>query len=369
MAQAPKGFNYQAIVRDDRGAVLADQPVSVRMALHRDGVDGERLYRETHLLQTNAFGLIDLVVGNGTSGDRFSDIDWSAAGKIWVKIEIDVDGSGYKQLGAQQLMSVPFALYADKAGSASPALQSFSQQEINEMNQPVEGVLLVNTTSGRLNLFHQSQWYELPMSVVQNEFSCGDPFVDQRDGQSYRTVQIGTQCWMAENLNIGTEIKGSVNQTNNETIEKYCYQDISTACATYGGLYQWDELMNYTTAQQAPGICPDGWHIPSDEEVQQMEMSLGMSASDAGRSNTWRGTNQGLMLAVGGGSGYDALYSGRRVTGGLYTAMGEYEYLWTSTPSVDAAWRRCFRVNDGTIGRYNTFPKEYGMSVRCIKDQ
>ena len=105
--------------------------------------------------------------------------------------------------------------------------------------------------------------------------NCGQPLTDSRDGQSYNTVQIANQCWMAQNLNVGSKINGSDEQSNNGTIEKYCYNNDAANCAVYGGLYQWDELMNYLTSSNATpsgrqGICPDGWHIPSEAEWCQV---------------------------------------------------------------------------------------------------
>ena len=69
------------------------------------------------------------------------------------------------------------------------------------------------------------------------------------EGQMYRTVQIGNQCWFKENLNVGTMIPGSQEMTDNSIIEKYCYENDPANCATYGGLYQWNEMMQYTTQQ------------------------------------------------------------------------------------------------------------------------
>ena len=83
------------------------------------------------------------------------------------------------------------------------------------------------------------------------------PIVDLRDSQSYNTVEIGTQCWMAENLNIGTRIDGSRKQTDNAILEKYCYGDNEANCDIYGGLYQWNEMMQYVTNQGARNL--PGW--------------------------------------------------------------------------------------------------------------
>jgi hypothetical protein len=71
---------------------------------------------------------------------------------------------------------------------------------------------------------------------------CATPTVTYA-GKTYNTVQIGKQCWLKENLDVGTRINGSVNQTDNGTIEKYCYNDDPANCTTYGGLYTWNESM------------------------------------------------------------------------------------------------------------------------------
>ena len=101
---------------------------------------------------------------------------------------------------------------------------------------------------------------------------------DARDGRVYRTVRIGTQWWMSENLNYGTRINGSLNQTNNSIAEKYCFNNLESSCDTLGALYQWDEMMNYTAVRLNRGICPAGWHVPSDDEWKKLEIFLGMSA-------------------------------------------------------------------------------------------
>jgi len=93
-------------------------------------------------------------------------------------------------------------------------------------------------------------------------------------GKIYNTVTIGSQIWLKENLDVGTQVLGSVDQTNNGTIEKYCYNDVPANCAIYGGLYQWAEAVAYTNGAtnttltnpqftgNVHGICPTSWHIP-----------------------------------------------------------------------------------------------------------
>jgi hypothetical protein len=77
-------------------------------------------------------------------------------------------------------------------------------------------------------------------------------------GQWYHTIQIFSQCWMKENLNVGIMIQSSQAQTNNDTIEKYCMGDADYYCNIVGGLYFWDEMMKYTNENGGQGICPEG---------------------------------------------------------------------------------------------------------------
>jgi len=102
--------------------------------------------------------------------------------------------------------------------------------------------------------------------VTDTTSNCPSSFIDPRDGQEYKAVMIGEQCWMAENLNIGTMVYGD--QQDNGIIEKYCYNNDTTFCEEYGAFYQWHEMMNWTSDTAGQGICPQigNWHIPTDFE-------------------------------------------------------------------------------------------------------
>lgn len=118
-AQAPDAFSYQAVVRDGNGDVVSDQPVIARFSILQSNPTGTLVYSETHSITTNLFGLVNVYIGNGTvlSGD-ISVINWGAAAHF-LKVEIDISGSGtsYTDMGTTQLMSVPYSLYATKAGN------------------------------------------------------------------------------------------------------------------------------------------------------------------------------------------------------------------------------------------------------------
>ena len=210
---------------------------------------------------------------------------------------------------------------------------------------------------------------------------CGVQIVDARDGQSYNTIQIGNQCWMAENLNIGNRIDGSYNQNNNSIIEKYCYNNNTNNCDTYGGLYQWDEMMQYVSTEGTQGICPDGWHLPTDAEYRIVEIELGMSALET--SNTgWRGTDEGAKLAgneplwTNGNLDLNANFDASAfmsIPGGYRSISGSSEHLsnvtffWSSSENGGNAWIRHLHYNYTQIYRYYR-DQAYGFSVRCIRD-
>jgi len=153
-------------------------------------------------------------------------------------------------------------------------------------------------------------------------------------------LTIGTQTWAKANLNVGTMVTGVTAQTNNSTIEKYCYSDTASNCDTGGGLYQWDEAMQYVTTPGAQGICPAGSHIPTDNDWKILEMQLGMTQAQADTANAWRGTDQGTQLKSGGSSGLNMPLAGNRTTDGSFYGLASHAYLWSSSESSTSAWGR-----------------------------
>lgn len=189
------------------------------------------------------------------------------------------------------------------------------------------------------------------------------------DGNIYQTIKIGNQWWMAENLNTGIIISSSENSSDNDTIEKFCMNNDQSYCEAYGGLYSWDELMQYSVSEGAQGICPEGWHIPTDAEVKQLEVFLGMPQSKADIDNTWRGSDEGKQLKPEGSSGFNFLMGGAKQSTVSFFNYQAFGYFYTSTMSDNGPWRRCLQTGSSQIGRYDTYPKTYAMSVRCLKNE
>jgi len=205
--------------------------------------------------------------------------------------------------------------------------------------------------------------------LLYREWECGDPIVDNRDGETYQTILIGNQCWMAENLNIGEMINGGSSMTNNSVIEKYCYDNNTANCETYGGLYQWNEMMQYYPIPGVQGICPDGWHLPTDDEWTILTDFLGGESVAAGKmketgTTHWSSPNTGATNE----SGFTALPGGVCSSSGYFSWLTSTTLFWSSSENNGSgAWYRALGNSSGGVGR-STYFKTNGCSVRCLQD-
>ncbi len=224
---------------------------------------------------------------------------------------------------------------------------------------------LEELSSGKSYLIKVTEGFELSFSGYP-VFTCGDVLTDERDGQEYTTVQIGDQCWMAENLNIGMRIDGSEEMADDGIIEKYCYDNSEGNCDIYGGLYQWEEMMQYITTAGVKGICTEGWHLPTSEEWCTLEQNVDITIICPAWG--WRGVDLGIKLQQGGTSGFEALLAGRRTDySSIFLELGYGANFWTSSDFGLSAGSRRMIINDYTV-QASTQKKWFGYSVRCVKD-
>ncbi|MCF6240341.1 MAG: hypothetical protein L3J74_03225 [Bacteroidales bacterium] len=191
-----------------------------------------------------------------------------------------------------------------------------------------------------------AQNYTTP-NVPDTTVETTNSFVDMRDNRTYQIVKIGEQIWMAENLDYKTD-KYS-----------YCYGRKSTNCDKYGRLYRWEAAKN---------ACPEGWHLPTDEEWIALEKALGMPEADVSKSNTWRGTNQGVQLMKDTSIGFNAVLGGYFNPPSNYFLGGMQAFYWTATEKGGLAWYRQLYKDSKQVFR-NIRAKSWGMSVRCVKDK
>jgi len=232
--------------------------------------------------------------------------------------------------------------------------------------------------------------------------SCCVPFTDSRDSKNYSVVLVGQQCWMAENL---AYLDAVVSQftTSTTTPYKYVYgymgTNVNTAKSqanytTYGVLYNWPAAMNGSSSSSSnpsgvTGICPSGWHLPSDAEWTMLTDHLTANitywcnssnintAKTLANTSGWTNTGTSNDCKVGSDqattnnlSGYTAKPAGMMTTNS-FAGVGNYVYFWSSTADSNPAnvWYRGINYSLPTIYRNAaTNDKQYGYSVRCVKN-
>jgi uncharacterized protein (TIGR02145 family) len=204
-----------------------------------------------------------------------------------------------------------------------------------------------------------------PVPIFEHDFGS---FTDSRDGHVYKTIEIGTQTWFAENLayeGAGNNITDFDGWFLSTTYEGWCYysNDKATYGSTYGILYQWGV---------ASRACPEGWHLPNRSEWIILRDSLGGKYEAGGKLKEagtahWHDPNEGASNE----SGFTALPAGMKgAQSPYYGAIGDYAHFWgaenDSAFAIDAtvaSWTDILWVSEFTSNH-----KTLGYSVRCLKD-
>jgi uncharacterized protein (TIGR02145 family) len=231
----------------------------------------------------------------------------------------------------------------------------------------------------------------VPLDLFSQTWLCGSPIRDTRDNTVYNTVLIGNQCWFQTNLNYGTRINGTTQQSNNGLPEKYCYNNLDANCNIYGGLYQWGEVVQYlngssnTTSMNPPildnvqGLCPDGWKIPSDQAWCALTTfldntvncgTIGLTGTIAGGELKEKGTSHWFPYNTGATnvSLFTGLPGGGRLNNGTFSGLSTQTGFWTFSEYSQASgyvWGLSYTTS--RISHSNN-DKTLGFSVRCYKD-
>jgi uncharacterized protein (TIGR02145 family) len=412
-AQAPALIPYQAVARDAAGQPLANTNVNARFTIHDGSANGTTVWQELQTVSTSALGLFTVQLGSNVS---LNSVNW-AGGAKFMQVEIDL-GSGFVDIGTQQMLSVPYALNAGNGFSeisqtgdtlflANGSWVIVPYVSANNSNQP-QGCTFPDACNYNPNatvndgschfLGEQCNDEDATTvsdiwnsdcvcagSVSQNSTSnsCGAPSVHNSDvvhgtmtdqqGNIYRTVQYGSQVWMAENLKTSIYRNGqeiSIASSNTEwaalTTGAWAYPGggSSTNCM-YGKLY------NYFAVMDSRNICPVGWHVPTQSEWDIMINYTDASASLLKSAGTtyWSSPNTGATNSLG----FSALPAGYRSAAGSYTNVNSYSYFWSSTTTSATppqAYYFYLRTDvSGTI--YNNYTGQglnSAMSVRCVRD-
>ncbi|HNW77193.1 MAG TPA: FISUMP domain-containing protein [Bacteroidales bacterium] len=192
--------------------------------------------------------------------------------------------------------------------------------------------------------------------VMLAPFNCGNPLTDIRDNQVYQTIRLGTQCWLSQNLNYGNMIGSNKMQLDNCLFEKYCYGDNAAGCLSSGGMYQWDELMQYTGVEGSQGFCPPEWHVPTENDWIVLF------------SFYYNNGFAGSPLKATGYSGFDAFLQGARFNNVQFNFNGFAVMFWSSTPHGPIkAWAHGMNYYNPSVSYYPSH-RNNALFTRCIKD-
>ncbi len=339
---------YYVILRHrNHMPVMTAQPVNLPNLVPIDFTDTT----QTPVFGGNNIGLIQLSAGlfGMIAGDLNQDqvLKFSGAGNDRSKVITTL----VAKTGSQAITSTITGYHDEDINLDTIVKYSGPNNDPSRIIQNINQL----TGSTSINTVHRTH--------VPGEFKCGDDLVDLRDGKTYPTVKIGRQCWMAKNLDHGQWIVDTLGQADNQLVEKFCYDNNPQNCQLYGGLYQWDEMMAYQLDQYDQGICPVGWHLPTDQEWYELESSLDpmMPMPD---SLGWRGTVAGLQFIS---SGFQSLMGGTYDTNATFSGLNSSARYWTSTrnPGGQAMYRALQQGNTGVLRNTTTQPA--AMYVRCVR--
>ncbi len=389
--QTPQKFSYQAIIRNSSNSLAINQKVGILISILQFSEKGLVVYSETHTSSTDANGLLNISIGDGSvvSGD-FTKIDWSK-GPYFVKTETDLlGGTNYLITTVSELMSVPYALYAlnsqpgiqgDKGdvGSQGPIGITGTQgpQGIKGVSSNIK--LRVSFTGDTLE-FEKGKFIIIPgISLTVNKPVNGyGPYISDVDGNTYKTVYIGTQHWMADNLKVTryNDFTSLSNLTDakqwlNSKVGSWCYLNNDTINnKLYGKLYNYVAISN-------KNICPQGWHIPSADEWTILIKYLGGTNIAPIKMMVVATKLWGLNIKTTNSSMFNVFPAESRQYDGSFTNI-QFSNFWSSTltdPNIPHSLK-FLRVNFNGKNTANPIPSSSilpnysidGLSVRCIKD-
>jgi len=338
-------LSYQAIIRDNSNKLIKNSTIGIKISILQGSINGNIVYFETQSVLTNENGLLSIEIGSGAG---FNTIDWSNK-PYFVKTEIDVTGgTNYILTATSQLLTVPFALFANKVALTKngKAMELYIRDDGNIISKVAISV-------------------EYPYSEQPN--------VTDIENNKYSTVKIGNQIWMAENLkttklNDGIDIPNVIDNNDwiNLNTPAYCWYGNDTANKSiYGALYNW-----YTV--NTDKLCPIGWHAPTYEDISELRNYLGDWNLAGGRlknnetiywENNVDAINDSKFNAKPGG-----LRAGSEL-GGVFGEISFSAWFWSIEEYAPdgRAWFLGVNGSDSRAEIHDQY-KTRGLSVRCIKN-
>jgi uncharacterized protein (TIGR02145 family) len=410
----PQAFNYSAVARNAAGQPIATSTIGIQISILKTSTTGTSVYSENHFVNSDAYGLFNLVVGGGAiQSGSMSAIDWSSD-NYYLKVGMDANGgTNFLAMGTTQLLSVPYALHASTADSLIGGAAGFSGNYNDLTNQPISissispngdtlflsdgqvfttindnsstneiQQLSVSATGDTLYLQYGGHVIIPGISAANNSggggsglYTAGNGVTDI-DGNTYASIIINGQEWMSENLRTKRYANGDTipnitdeTQWSNLTMGAWAhYNNDSQYENPFGKLYNWFAVSDNRN------VCPSGWHASTDSELTFLINYLG-GLSEAGGKFKTTGTvsdNSGLWANPNVGatnqSGFTMIPGGYRDSLGVFDYFTVNGFLWSKTSQdLNNSFYRIIVHGNTGVG-YSGCSNNYGLSVRCIKD-
>lgn len=404
-AQAPQGFNYQATVRNSAGDLIVNTNVYFKFNVIQGSEAAVPIFTETHYVPTDDLGQVNLVIGQGTANlGSFSALDWSL-GSYYLGIELDT-GNGYLAMGTTQLLSVPYALYAENSGNSTPTIlnleavlaenNSANNQQIKDLQDPTEAQDAVTKNYAETQFYSQIEVDALIANLqsqiddLDTDNSAGS--ITDQDGNTYDYLTYRFQVWTVENAEMvtyrdGTEIPQVTSNAvwNNTTTGAWCYYNNDP---TKPRLYNWYAVMGiHDTDPNTPNkeFAPEGWHVPTqaewtileehliangynyDESTTENKIAKAMASTTGWNSSTATGAI-GNDQSSNNSSGFNVFPEGYRSRiGSFYTEGGNVGFWSSKEVTTGFAWNCYLFKNFSSLDSGYDY-KQYGLSVRFVRD-
>ena len=381
-AQAPQGFNYQATVRNSAGALIVNQNVYFKFNVMLNSQTSVPVFSETHMAPTDDLGQVNLVIGQGTATTgSFSTINW-ANGNYYLGIELNT-GAGYVAMGTTQLLSVPYALYANSSGNTQAATPNLA--DVLAVNNGANNLQIKNLADPTDNQDAVTMSFLLAqISNLQQQITNSNSLIAQYPPGSIFCTSGPTQIvpvlnpitgktWMDRNLGASQVATSSTDalaygdlyQWGRRADGHQCRNSATTSTLSStdqpangsfitinSGNYDWRSPQNNNLWQGVNGVnnpCPSGYRLPSETELNA-ELASWSSNNAAGAITS------PLKLPM---AGY------RSESSGLLINVGNYGSCWSSTVISTDARGLGFNSSIALIGSDG---RAAGGPVRCIKN-